>query len=117
MDTHATRKRLGDTMLDKLVDELKRVINKLKIIIALCLLLSILIYFTPLKNIFNAKIEEKVEEFKKETKQKIESKKKEVENKLNNNIKEVEDKVESNIEKVEDKIKDLKKLKLKDIIK
>ena len=94
-------------MLDKLVDELKRIISKLKIIIALCLVLGIIIYFTPLKDIFNGKIEEKVEEFKKETKEKIESKKKEVKNKVNSNIKEVEDKVESNIEKVEEKVKEL----------
>tara|TARA_R110002020_G_scaffold10104_10_gene39196 strand:+ start:209 stop:544 length:336 start_codon:yes stop_codon:yes gene_type:complete len=111
-------------MLDSIIDGLKKIINKLKIIIGLCLVLGLIIYFTPLKDIFNGKVEEKVEEFKKETKEKIEAKKKEVkekvekvENKIDSNVKEVEDKIDSNIKKVEDKVKDLKKLKLKDIIK
>ena len=58
-------------MLEKITNELKKIIGKLKIIIGLCLVLGLIIYFTPLKDIFTGKVEEKVEEFKKETKEKI----------------------------------------------
>jgi gas vesicle protein len=100
---------------------LNDMIKKLSIILVLCGGIVSLLYFTDLGQIF--KIGEKVEEIKKETKEKIEANKKEVkeaiekvENKIESNIKEVEDKVESNLKKVENKIKDLKKLKLKDLL-
>ena len=92
---------------------LDAIIKKLSVILFLCTATAIVIYSTDLKDLFNGEVEKKVEEFKKETKEKIETKKKEVKAE----VKKVEDKIESNVEKVEDKIKDLKKLKLKDLIK
>ena len=86
------------------------------------------LYFTDLGALFSGeakkKVKEKVEEFKKDTEEKIEAKKEElkeaVEEKreeVEEKVQKVEDKVESNIEKVKDKTNELKKLKLKDIIK
>ena len=110
-------------MLDKITNELKKIIIKLRIIIGLCVVLALVLYFTPLGDIFNGQIKKKVEEAKREVKEKIEAKKQEVEGvieekkeDINEDIKEVEDKIDNNIDKVEDKIKELKKLKLKDLI-
>jgi len=92
---------------------LDTLIKKLAVVLILCGAIVSLIYFTDLGALVNGQAKKKVEEFKKETKEKIEKKKEEVKKE----VKKVEDKVESNVDKVEDKIKDLKKLKLKDIIK
>ena len=80
---------------------LDKVINKLRIILGLCIMIGFTLYFTPLGDIFNGEVERKIEEKKEEVKKEV---------------KKVEKKVEDNIKEVEDKIKDLKKLKLKDII-
>ena len=104
------------------------IIKKLAIILILCGGIVSLLYFTDLGSLLKGeakkKIEKKVEDFKKDVKEKLDEKKekvekevKKVEDKVKSNIKEVEDKVESNIEEVKEKIEDLKKLKLKDIIK
>ena len=50
-------------MLKKITDELKNIIIKLKIIIGLCLVLGIALYFSPLGQVKN-KVEEVKEEFK-----------------------------------------------------
>ena len=92
---------------------LDTLIKKLAVVLVLCGAIASLLYFTDLGALVNGQAKKKVEEFKKETKEKIETKKKEVKAE----VKKVEDKIESNVEKVEDKIKDLKKLKLKDLIK
>ena len=96
--------------------KLDKIIKKLSIILVLCGGIILILYFTDLGAIFEGevkeKVEKKVEEFKKETEEKIEAKKEEVEEK----IKEKKEKIEEKIEKVEDKIKDLKKLKLKDLL-
>ena len=68
---------------------LDTLIKKLAVVLVLCGAIASLLYFTDLGALVNGQAKKKVEEFKKE----------------------------SNVEKVEDKIKDLKKLKLKDIIK
>ena len=88
---------------------LDTVIKKLSVILTLCGGITILIYTTDLRALFNGEVKEKVEKIKKETEEKIEAKKEEVDK--------VEKKIESNVKKVEDKVKDLKKLKLKDLIK
>tara|TARA_R100000781_G_scaffold114277_1_gene84679 strand:+ start:217 stop:531 length:315 start_codon:yes stop_codon:yes gene_type:complete len=100
------------------------IIKKLQVILGLCLVTGLILYFTPLGDLINGEVEKKVEEFKEDVKEKIDDKKKEVkkevkkvEDKVKSNIKEVEDKVESNVEEVKEKIEDLKKLKLRDIIK
>jgi gas vesicle protein len=92
---------------------LDTVIKKLSVILTLCGGITILIYTTDLKALFNGEVKEKVEKIKKETEEKIEAKKEEIKEKVDK----VEKKIESNIKKVEDKVKDLKKLKLKDLIK
>tara|TARA_Y100001951_G_C11230647_1_gene234390 strand:- start:437 stop:718 length:282 start_codon:yes stop_codon:yes gene_type:complete len=92
---------------------LDKVIKKLSIILTLCGGIAILLYTTDLGAIFNGEVKKKVEEFKEETKEKIEAKKEEVQKKVDK----VEAKIESNVEKVEEKIDDLKKLKLKDLVK
>ena len=103
-------------------------IKKLVVVLVLCGGIASLLYFTDLGALFSGeakkKVKEKVEEFKKETEEKIEAKKEElkeaVEEKreeVEEKVQKVEDKVESNIEKVKDKTNELKKLKLKDIIK
>ena len=104
--------------------DLNTIIKKLSIILALCGSIAILLYTTDLGALFNGKAKEKVKEIKKEVEEKIEAKKEEVEEKIEEKkeevkekIKKVEDKVESNIEKVEEKVKELKNLKLKDILK
>jgi len=103
---------------------LDTLIKKLSVILVLCGGIAILIYTTDLKAFFNGEAKKKVEKFKKETEEKIEAKKEEIKEKIEDKkeevqkkIDKVEKKVESNIKKVEDKVKDLKKLKLKDLIK
>ena len=81
--------------------------------LVLCGAIASLLYFTDLGALVNGEAKKKVEEFKKETEEKIEKKKEEVKQE----VEKVEDKIESNVEKVEDKIEDLKKLKLKDLLK
>tara|TARA_R100001594_G_scaffold54157_1_gene87746 strand:+ start:424 stop:750 length:327 start_codon:yes stop_codon:yes gene_type:complete len=104
------------------------IIKKLAIILVLCGGIVSLLYFTDLGAILKGeakkKVEKKVEEFKKDVKEKLDDKKekvekevKKVEDKVESNIEEVKDKVESNVEEAKEKIEDLKKLKLKDIIK
>lgn len=92
---------------------LNSVIKKLAIVLVLCGGITCLLYFTDLGALFNGEVKKKVEEFKKETEEKIDAKKEEVKKE----VKKVEDKIDSNVDKVEDKIDELKKLKLKDIIK
>ena len=87
-------------------------IKKLRILLGLCILIGIALYVTPLGDLLNGEVERKVEEFKEEAKEKIEDKKEEVKKE----VKKVEDKIDSNIKEVEDKFKDLKKIKLKDIL-
>jgi gas vesicle protein len=103
---------------------LDTVIKKLSVILALCGTITLLLYFTDLKDLFNGEVKRKVEEFKKDTEEKIEAKKEEIKEaveekkeEIDKEVQKVEDKIESNIDKVEDKVKDLKKIKLKDIIK
>ena len=103
---------------------LDTIIKKLRIILGLCILAGIALYLTPLGDLFNGEVKKKVEKLKKEAEEKIEAKKEEiekkvekVEDKVESNIQKVEDKVESNVEKVEEKIEDLKKHKLRDLIK
>ena len=92
---------------------LDTLIKKLAVVLVLCGAIASLLYFTDLGALVNGQAKKKVEEFKKETIEMIEKQKEEVKKE----VKKVEDKIESNVDKVEDKIKDLKKLKLKDIIK
>lgn len=110
---------------------LDNIIKKLAIILVLCGGIVCVLYFTDLGSLLKGeakkKIEKKVDDFKKDVKEKLEKKKekvekevKKVEEKIEDNkekVEEVKEKVESNIEKVEDKINDLKKIKLKDIVK
>ena len=103
---------------------LNNAIKKLSIILVLCGGIAILLYFTDIGDLFNGEVKKKVEKLKKEAEEKIEAKKEEiekkvekVEDKVESNIQKVEEKVESNVEKVEEKIEDLKKLKLRDLIK
>ena len=91
---------------------LDTLIKKLSVILTLCGGIIILIYTTDLKVLFNGEAKEKVEKFKKEAEEKIEAKKEEVQEKVDK----VEKKIESNVEKVEDKVKELKKLKLRDLL-
>ena len=92
---------------------LDTIIRKLAIILILAGGISCLIYFTPIGDLLNGEVEKKVKEVKKEVKEKVEKKKEEVKKE----VEKVEKKVESNIEEVKDKVEDLKKLKLKDILK
>lgn len=96
---------------------LDNIIKKLAIILTLCGGIALVLYFTDLGAILKGeakkKVEKKVEEFKKDVKEKIETKKEEVEVK----VEEIGTKIETNKEKVEDKINELKKIKLKDVIK
>ena len=89
---------------------LDNIIKKLFIIISLCVVLASVIYFTPLYDLINGEIEKKVQEFKEDTKEKIEEKKVEVKQELKKAEDKVKDKVNSNI-------KELKKIKLKDLLK
>lgn len=99
-------------------------IKKLSIILALCGAIGLILYFTPLGDILKGevkeKIEKKVEDFKEETKEKIEAKKEEIKEVIEEKKEKIDkevDKVEKKIDKAEEKIKDLKDLKLKDLIK
>ena len=92
---------------------LDTVIKKLSIMLFLCGAIACLLYFTDLGALFNGEVKKKVEEFKEETEEKIEAKKEEVKKE----VQKIEDKVENNIDKVKEKADELKKLKLKDIIK
>ena len=99
------------------------IIKKLAIILVLCGGIVCLLYFTDLGALFNGEVKKKVQEFKKETEEKIEAKKEEVKEAIEEKkeviekkVKKEEDKVESNVEEVKAKIKDLKKLKLKDLL-
>jgi gas vesicle protein len=96
---------------------LDTVIKKLAIVLVLCGGIACLLYFTDIGDLINGEAKKKVEQFKKDTEKKIEAKKEEVKKAVEDKKEEVEDKVKSNVDKVEDKAKDLKKLKLKDIIK
>ena len=92
---------------------LDTIIKKLSIMLFLCGAIACLLYFTDLGALFNGEVKKKVEEFKEEAEEKIEAKKEEIKEE----VKKVEVKVESNIDKVKDKAGELKKMKLKDIIK
>ena len=95
------------------MEMLDTVIKKLALIFVLCGAITLVLYYTPVGDLINGKAKEKVEEIKKDAKKKIEAKKEEVQQE----VEKVKDKVETNIEKVEDKVKDLKKIKLRDVIK
>ena len=103
-------------MLARITKELAKIAKHLKVILALCLALILLFLCTPLGDLFNGKVKEKVEEFKIEAKEKIEAKKEEVKEDIQKEVKKVKSKIDKEIDKIEDKIKDLKKIKLKDII-
>ena len=99
-------------------------IKKLVVMLVLCGAIASLLYFTDLGALVNGEAKKKVEEFKKEAEEKIEAKKEEVKEaveekkeEVKKEVEKVENKVEDNIDKVEKKIEDLKKLKLKDLIK
>ena len=96
---------------------LDNIIKKLTIILVLCASIVGVLYFAGLgaflKGQAEEKVKQKVEEFKEEVKEKLDIKKEEVKVE----VEKVEDKIEEAKDKVEDKINDLKKLKLKDIIK
>tara|TARA_R100001530_G_scaffold122967_4_gene90768 strand:- start:217 stop:531 length:315 start_codon:yes stop_codon:yes gene_type:complete len=103
---------------------LDTLIKKLAVVLTLCGGIACLLYFTDLGALFNGEVKKKVEEFKKETEEKIEAKKEEVKEaveekkeEVKEEVKKVEDKIDSNIEKVKDKVDELKKIKLKNIIK
>ena len=81
---------------------LNSIIMKLSIVLVLCGGITCLLYFTDLGALLNGEVEKKVEELKEKTEEKIEEKKEEV---------------KKEVEKVEDKIDELKKIKIKDIIK
>ena len=101
-------------MLTKITEELKKIIKKLKVIIALCLALGIILYFTQIGDIFNGKVKEKVEKLKVEAKEKIEAKKEEVKEDIKKEVKKVKTKIDKEIDKIEDKIKNkLKKIKIR----
>ena len=96
---------------------LDNIIKKLAIILALCGAIGSVLYFTDLgaflKGEAEERVKQKVEEFKKDVKEKLDTKKEEVEVK----VEKVEEKIEDVKVDVKDKIKDLKKIKLEDIIK
>ena len=92
---------------------LDTIIKKLSVMLFLCGAIACLLYFTDLGALFNGEVKKKVEEFKEEAEEKIEAKKEEVKEE----VQKIEDKVDSNIDKVKEKADELKKLKLKDIIK
>jgi len=92
---------------------LDTLIKKLAIVLVLCGGIACLLYFTDLGAILNGEVEKKVEEIKEKAEEKIEAKKEEIKEEVDK----VEDKIDSNVEKVEDKVNELKKIKLKDIIK
>ena len=92
---------------------LDTIIKKLSVILALCGGITVILYFTDLGDLFNGEVKKKVQKIKEEAEEKIEAKKEEVKEE----VEKIEDKIESNVEKVEEKVEELKKLKLKDIIK
>ena len=103
---------------------LDTVIKKLSIILALCGGIAVVLYFTDLGDLFNGEVKKKVQKIKEEAEEKIEAKKEEIEEaveekkeEVKEEVKKIEDKIESNVDKVEEKVDELKKLKLKDIIK
>ena len=105
-------------ILDKLTEELRKIVKKLKVIIALCLLLGIILYFIPIKDIFNGKVKEKVEELKIEAEEKIEAKKEEVKEVIEDKKKELKkevDKIEDKFEKAKKDMKNKFKEKLKNL--
>lgn len=106
------------------MEMLDTVIKKLALIFVLCGAITLVLYYTPVGDLINGKAKEKVEEIKKDAKKKIEAKKEEInkavevkKEEVQQEVEKVKDKVETNIEKVEDKVKDLKKIKLRDVIK
>ena len=92
---------------------LDTIIKKLSVILALCGGITVILYFTDLGDLFNGEVKKKVQKIKEEAEEKIEAKKEEVKEE----VEKIEDKIEGNVEKVEEKVEELKKLKLKDIIK
>ena len=92
---------------------LDSIIKKLAIVLVLCGGIACLLYFTDLGALLNGEVEKKVEELKEKAEEKIEEKKEEVKEE----VEKVEEKIEDNVEKVEEKVDDLKKIKIKDIIK
>ena len=92
---------------------LDSVIKKLTLILVLCGGIACIIYFTDLGAILKGeaeeKVKQKVEEFKKDVEQKLNVKKEKVEVEVN--------KAENKIEDAKEKIKELKKIKIGDIIK
>jgi gas vesicle protein len=92
---------------------LDSVIKKLTLILVLCGGIACIIYFTDLGAILKGETEEKVkkkvEEFKKDVEEKLNVKKEKVEVEVN--------KVEDKIKNAKEKVEELKKIKLKDIIK
>ena len=103
---------------------LDTIIKKLSVMLFLCGAIACLLYFTDLGALFNGEVKKKVEEFKEEAEEKIEAKKEEIKEaveekkeEVKEEVQKIEDKVDSNIDKVKEKAGELKKLKLKDIIK
>ena len=92
---------------------LDSIIKKLAIVLVLCGGIACLLYFTDLGALLNGEVEKKVEELKEKAEEKIEEKKEEVKKE----VEKVEEKIEVNVEKVEEKVDELKKMKIKDIIK
>ena len=92
---------------------LDSVIKKLTLILVLCGSIACIICFTDLGAILKGeaeeKVKQKVEEFKKDVEQKLNVKKEKVEVEVN--------KAENKIEDAKEKIKELKKIKIGDIIK
>ena len=92
---------------------LDSIIKKLAIVLVLCGGIACLLYFTDLGALLNGEVEKNVEELKEKAEEKIEEKKEEVKEE----VEKVEEKIEDNVEKVEEKVDELKKIKIKDIIK
>lgn len=105
------------------MEMLDTVIKKLALIFVLCGAITLVLYYTPVGDLINGKAKEKVEEIKKMLKRKLKPKRRNQQScwsqkeEVQQEVEKVKDKVETNIEKVEDKVKDLKKIKLRDVIK
>ena len=84
---------------------LDSIIKKLAIVLVLCGGIACLLYFTDLGALLNGEVEKNVE-LKEEDKEQIKEE-----------VKKVEEKIEDNVEKIEEKVDELKKIKIKDIIK
>ena len=54
------------------------IIKKLQVILGLCLVIGLIFVFTPLGDLINGEVEQKVKEFKEDTKKKIDAKKEEI---------------------------------------